>query len=157
MELGAYEMTASKQYIETPNERDVATATASSRILAACVGSGDKACLRVFAGDEEIEVPVSALRMLQDILSEMSKGNAISIVPIHAELTTQEAADFLNVSRPYFIKKILEAGLIPFHKVGVRRKVKFTDLVEYKRKDDEARKAAADELAAEARRLDLGY
>jgi excisionase family DNA binding protein len=150
-------MTAAKRIFETPDEQDVQTATASSRVIAACIGSGDSTCLRVMAGDEEINVPLNALKMLRDILAEMAKGNGISIVPIHAVLTTQEAADFLNVSRPYFVNKILEPGLIPYEKVGVRRKVKFSDLMEYKQQEMDKRNTALDALAKQAQELGMGY
>jgi excisionase family DNA binding protein len=68
-----------------------------------------------------IELPTAALRMLLNILAELSEGNAVKIVPIHAELTTQEAADLLNVSRPHVVK-LLEQGHMKFHKVGKHRR-----------------------------------
>src|SRR3546814_12675967 len=70
-----------------PTDQEAALARVSSRMLAACIGHGPSARLRVVDGDAEIEVPVAALRMLVDILANMAEGNAISIVPIHAELT----------------------------------------------------------------------
>ncbi|HHS83533.1 MAG TPA: helix-turn-helix domain-containing protein [Gammaproteobacteria bacterium] len=149
--------TAQKLHIiDTPNEDEAKLAAESSRLLAALIGRGDAAQLRLLDGEEEITVPVAAIKMLVDILNQMAKGNAISMVPIHAELTTQQAADFLNVSRPYLVK-LLEGEEIPYHKVGVRRKVFFKDLMEYKTKRDEESITALDELTKQAQELNMGY
>lgn len=141
---------------QLPTETESRLASESSRLLAACIGHGDAARLRVIDGDQEIEVPVSALKMLVDILAQMAQGNAVSIVPIHAELTTQEAADFLNVSRPFLVA-LLEGGALPFRKVGTHRRVLFKDLMEYRAKSLVNRKVALDELTKQAQELGMGY
>ena len=141
---------------DVPDEKEVKLAAESSRLLAALIGKGDTAQLRLVDGDEEITVPVSAIRMLVDILNQMAKGNAISVVPIHAELTTQQAADCLNVSRPYLVK-LLNEGKFPHHKVGVRRKVLFKDLMEYNKRATHESNEALNELTKQAQELNMGY
>lgn len=131
----------------TPEESELARA--SSRLLAACIGHGKTARLRVIDNEGEIEVPVQALRMLVDILDNMAAGNAVSLVPIHAELTTQQTADFLNVSRPYVVG-LLERGELAHHKVGTHRRVYFRDLMAYKDAQAADSKAKLAELAVQA-------
>lgn len=140
-----------------PSASDAEQAKSSSRLLAAIVGKGDAARL-VLHGDHEepLSIPVPALRMLVEILSQMAQGNAVSIVPYHAELTTQEAADFLNVSRPFLVK-LLETGLIPFRKVGTHRRVAFSDLLTYRDRTLAETRQAAAELTALSQELGLGY
>ena len=137
-----------------PTASESELARASSRLLAACIGRGPTARLRVIDGDGEIEVPVSALRMLVDILANMAEGNAISIVPIHAELTTQQTADFLGVSRPYLVG-VIERGELPHHKVGTHRRVYFRDLLAYRDRQLTLAKQAFAEMTTEAQRLGL--
>jgi len=139
-----------------PTDGEVMLAIESSRLLATCVGQGESARLHLIDGCTDVTVPVSAIHMLVDILNQMAQGNAVSLVPIHAELTTQQAADLLNVSRPFLVKQ-LEAGEIPFHKVGRHRRIRFSDLMGYRDRIDQAGAAAADELAAQAQALGLGY
>lgn len=142
--------------VRIPTDEEARLAAESGRLLAACVGSGERARLHLIDGDADVTVPVSAIRLLVDILSQMAQGNAVSLVPVHAELTTQQAADLLNVSRPYLVKQ-LEAGEIPFHKLGRHRRIRFADLMVYKEQIDAASREAADALTAEAQEADLGY
>jgi len=142
--------------LEVPDEKESALAAESSRLLAALIGRGDTAQLRLLDGDQEITVPVSAIKMLVDILNQMAQGNAMSLVPIHAELTTQEAADFLNVSRPYIVK-LIEQGELPCHKVGVRRRVLFKHLMEYKERRNQQSMEAVNALSQQAQDLGMGY
>ncbi len=86
----------------------------------------------------------------------MAEGNAVTIIPIHAELTTQEAANLLKVSRPFLIT-LLEEGKLPYRKVGTRRKVLFEDLMNYKKKDDTERLKILNKLTQEAQDLNMGY
>lgn len=104
----------------------------------------------------QVEVPTSALRLLVDILGELAIGNAVKIVPIHAELTSQEAADLLNVSRPHLVK-LLEAGELPFHKTGRHRRVLFSDLMQFKQRREQSSQDAMEELARQAQELGMGY
>lgn len=136
-----------------PTEDDAVQAAAASRMLA----GHPKEPLRVhLSGGDEVTLPKAAYRFLLHLLTEMGKGNAVTLIPIHAELTTQAAADFLNVSRPHLVR-LLEEKKIPFHKVGTHRRVKFTDLEAFKRRFEEERKNALDELAAQAQQLEMGY
>jgi excisionase family DNA binding protein len=139
-----------------PNPRETELARDSGRLLAACIGKGTTARLRVIDADGEIEVPVSALRILVDILAHMAEGHAISIVRTQAELTTQEAADFLGVSRPHLVS-LLERGELAHYKVGTHRRIHFQDLVAYHQQRMGRSKAALNALAEQAQKLALGY
>lgn len=104
--------------------------------------------------DEVIEVPRAALDLMIRVLGKMAAGQGVTVVPMHAELTTQQAADLLNVSRPYLIK-LLEAGDIDFRKVGTHRRVMADSLYAFKRKDALARRDATDELTRLSQDLGL--
>jgi excisionase family DNA binding protein len=143
-----------------PSEADTLLARESSRLLATRK-FGRKTSIRIQVLDdgeeaETVTVPASALRLFLHLLTEMSQGNAVTLIPTHAELTTQQAADLLNVSRPY-MAKLLDEGKIPGRTVGKYRRVRFDDLMTFKRKDDDARAKVLDQLTAEAQELGMGY
>jgi excisionase family DNA binding protein len=145
-----------------PTEEEVMLARSSSQRLTAYLQ--DRSPQRTIQimkdsglGEEEsIAIPASAFDLLIEVLTQMAQGNAVTIVPLHAELTTQEAADILNVSRPYFVE-LLEAGKIPFRKVGTRRRVLCEDVLNYKKEIDSQRMKVLQELAAQAQELNMGY
>jgi excisionase family DNA binding protein len=145
----------------TPSEDDARIAQESSRRLAKLVATRRKKPLKVRiepdGGTEEtVSIPASAFRLLADILTEMARGNAVTLIPIHAELTTQQAADLINVSRPFLVEQ-LEKGIIPYRKVGTHRRILFKDLMQYKQMIDAKRLKALEELSALDQKLGLGY
>ena len=104
--------------------------------------------INVEVGDDEaLVVPRPAAVLLAHVLALLANGQGVQIMPDRAMLTTQQAADMINVSRPYLIG-LLERGEIPFERVGTHRRVAFADLLEYKRKDDQQRRAVLNELTA---------
>lgn len=97
--------------------------------------------------NDPLILPRPTVEMFAAILAAIAQGQGVQLMPVNAEVSTQVAAEMLNVSRPYLIK-LLESGEIPYRSVGRHRRVKFQDVVEYKRQDDRKRKDAADELAS---------
>ena len=81
---------------------------------------------------EKIKIPLSALKLLAKILKETSQGRPVSIVPIATEVTTQAAAEILGCSRPHIVK-LLESGKIKFTKVGKHRRIRYEDIIKYKK------------------------
>jgi excisionase family DNA binding protein len=128
---------------------DAVLAKETSRVLASRLRDGDLIRLRIVDGPsrEIVKLPASAVRLLVRILDEMAHGNAVTLTPVHAELTTQEAADMLSVSRPSLIQ-LLSEGKIDYRRVGTHRRVRLNALMKYKRQADAARRAALAELAA---------
>lgn len=148
------------QSFVTPTEADTTLAETSSQKLASYVRNPDAAMtigvLHEGSLGETVVIPSGAFRLLVEILTQMAQGNAVTLIPIHAELTTQEAAELLNVSRPYLVG-LLEAGEIPYRKVGPRRRVRYHDLITYKERLDTERMKDLEELAAQAQELNMGY
>ena len=144
--------------VVTPTEADIALAKVSGQRLAAHLGHPGEVRLEVKSDSrsEELVLPPSALRLLQSILNELGQGNAVTLTPIRAELTTQQAADLLNVSRPHLVK-LLDDGAMPSRKVGSHRRVLLSDLLAYREEWHAKRHAALDELTALSQEIDMGY
>lgn len=102
----------------------------------------------------DVEVPRSALAALAQVLDSFAHGEGLTVLPSQAELTTQQAADALQVSRPFLIG-LLDVGQIEYRTVGTHRRVKAASLMRYLRKDDERRQTVADALTAETRELEF--
>ena len=133
-----------------PSEADAVLAKETSRMLASYIRDSDPIELKIPdlpSAEGTLRLPVSAVRLLVRILEEMARGNAVTLIPVHAELTTQEAAEMLNISRPSLIQ-LLDEGKIDYRRVGTHRRVRFEGLMKYKRGAEAARKAALEELAA---------
>ncbi len=143
-----------------PSKREMQAAAQGQRVLATCLATQlETQCIQIF--DEknqahQVELPTSALRLLLDILAGLAHGNAAKVVPVHAELTTQEAADLLNVSRPHLVK-LLENGELPFHRTGKHRRVQFADLMQFKEECERTSVQAMAELSHHAQELGMGY
>ena len=103
-----------------------------------------------------ITVPQEAMRRFLEVLAQMANGNAVTIVPVHAEFTTQQAAEYLNVSRPFLIS-LLEAKKIPCRKVGSHRRIRFEDLRAFREADDLRRAKVLADLSEDAQLNDHGY
>jgi excisionase family DNA binding protein len=104
-------------------------------------------------GEAVIELPPAVVQMILGLLTHIAKGEAVTLIPFGAELTTQQAADILNVSRPFLIK-LIESRQVPHHKVGMHRRIRAEDLLDYKKRRDADRNKALDELARLGQEID---
>ena len=143
-----------------PLEKEVEAAVQGQRELASLLSTKfETQRIDIFDKEDKphrLVLPTSALRLLVDILGELALGNAVKVVPVHAELTSQEAADLLNVSRPHLVK-MLEEGAIPFTKTDRHRRVRFSDLMAFKQRRDEQSQEAMEALVQQAQELGMGY
>jgi excisionase family DNA binding protein len=135
-----------------PAESDVATAVAAlPQVLEYLTRHRSDAPVRLRVedeqGEESLVVPRGAVELLVRILTHMANGQGVSVVPANAELTTQQAADLLNVSRPFLIG-LLNAGEIEYRRVGTHRRIRADAVLDYRSQDDRRRRQAADELTA---------
>ena len=143
-----------------PSAEEIALAKLGSQELSAIIESNGEAqqinIVDKLGKAHEVTVPASALKMMIEVLTQLGQGNSVSITPIHAELTTQEGADILNMSRPTFIK-LLDSGEISFTRTGNRRKVPFAAVMEYKQDLYEKRLATLAELSELDQEMGMGY
>lgn len=109
-----------------------------------------------FLDDEPdvVTVPREVADLIAEILAQLAAGRVVVAYPMHAELTTQQAADFLNVSRPHLVK-LADEGVIPHHKVGTHRRVYFKDVLAHRARQEEESRAALDELSRVSEELGL--
>ena len=144
--------------IERPSAKEAALARESGKRLQEQIQKKGQEFKLVVNGQslDEVVLPKSAIRILIAGLTEIGKGNGLQLVPQHTELSTQEAAEILNLSRPYVVR-LLDDGKIPSHKVGTHRRVRIDDVLAYKKKSDADRLDALKNLVDEAQELDLGY
>lgn len=143
----------------TPSENDKRMAAESCQLLEPLAALPQELRLQLLDKDArqaELSLPAAAVRILNEVLKEMAKGNSVTLVPTDAILSTQEAADILNVSRPFLVG-LLEAGRIPYQRLGCHRRVLFRDLMAFKARCDAAGDDAMRQLTQEAQELNLGY
>ncbi len=141
-----------------PTPQDAAIARVSGQALSRFAATRGPLKLRVTDAEqmEPIELPAGAVALLMEVLEAMAAGRGVTIIPENAELSTVQAAEVLNVSRPFLIK-LLEDGSIPHRKVGKHRRVRMEDVMSYKAAIDNEREAVLDQLAADAQDQDMGY
>ena len=138
-----------------PSDDDAALADRAGRKLAGWGEGTDPVPARFGAATAEpVEIPTSALRLLKEILVQMAHGNGVALTPLHAELTTRQAADLLQVSRTHLVQ-LLDEGRIPCRKVGAHRRVRARDILDYRGQTESGRREALDELTATDQELGL--
>lgn len=127
-------------------------------LLKTTIEAEEPSRLNVKIGEDEVDMPLphDLMTVILEILTEVARGHSVSVGPEKEELTTSEAAELLNVSRPHLVK-LLEEGEIPFRKVGTHRRVRREDVLEHKRKQRKEAEEAMQNLADQAQELGLGY
>lgn len=107
------------------------------------------------AGGQTVQLSPALSQVLSEVLEQLSTGQSVAILPTDQELTTQEAADLLGVSRPFFIEKVLEAGDLPYRRVGKHRRIRLSELLDYQQRDLAEREAIVAQLTWESQDLGL--
>jgi excisionase family DNA binding protein len=141
-----------------PTAQEAALARSSGQSLSRLIRKDQPLTLQMTDADEgqPIELPSGAVLLLMDILEAMAAGRGVTIIPENAELTTVQAADVLNVSRPFLIK-LLEKKALPCRKVGAHRRIRLEDVMAYQARIDADREAVLDRLVTEAQENAMGY
>lgn len=149
--------------IELPDEQTVRQAEDAVHRLSGLLSenSSGSAPVRLIGSNGKqdlvaVDLPEKAVGIIVGVLAELAKGNAVTVVPVRAELTTQQAANVLNASLSYLIG-LLEEDKIPYRMVGNRRKISLLDLLDYKRREYANRREIALKLTEEAQRIGLEY
>ena len=135
-----------------PSERDATLADQAGRALEALIEGTQPGSVRF--GDQTVDIPAPALHLLREILDWMAQGKGVTLTPLHAELTTRQAAELLQVSRTHLVQ-LLDAGRIPCRKVGSHRRVRTEDILAWRRETELRRREALDELTARDQKLGL--
>ena len=112
--------------------------------------------IQIQENGDSLKIPKRAVLLLFEILDNMAQGKSFTLIPSDSEISTQQAADMLNVSRPHLVK-LLEKGIITFKKVGTHRRIELKHLIEYQQKSKENRDNKLDFLVKQAQELNLGY
>ena len=141
-----------------PSPRDAVIARSAGQVLSHYAGMAEPLKLRVRDSGQEqpVELPAGAVDLLMHVLEAMAAGQGVTLIPESAELTTVQAADVLNVSRPFLIK-LLDQKAIPHRKVGRHRRIRMEDVMAYKDAIDREREQVLDQLTRQAQAQDMGY
>ena len=141
-----------------PTEADRDLARESCKIIRDSLSESESCQVKILVNgmEKETQVPMMTMRLLAEALRQISIGRGLAVLPLDAEISTQQAADILSVSRSYLVG-LLERNEIPSRRVGARLRVKLLDVLNYKRRIDEERMKVLDELAAQAQELNMGY
>ena len=140
----------------TPTERDKQFSTTGSQILSRFISNHETVRLRAAEPGTEIVLPDAVVRLLRDVMTHFAEGQSVTVVPRRAELSTNEAADLLGVSRPFLVK-LLDTGQIACRRVGEHRRIPLDDLLRYREENKAKRLEVIAELQAQAQELNMGY
>jgi excisionase family DNA binding protein len=145
------------------SEKDVELAKEAQRCLVAALDHSRAVQIALvedgkkdLSGAPVLTLPPKVLRLFAEVLGSLAQGKAVAVMPKELDISTQEAAMYLNVSRPYFVK-LLESGAIPHHKVGAHRRVRFEDVMRYKEQREHRSQQALQELSDQAQDHNMGY
>lgn len=135
--------------LDLPSRDEIELAKHAARQLASSLKSRADGTVTISTdvdGEEAVVLPRRAAQMLVELLAQIANGNAVTLLPVHAQLTTQQAADLLNVSRPFLVK-LLETGELPYQMVGTHRRLKAEDVFAYRRQKEQRSRRALAELS----------